>query len=101
MRFPMRAEPAGRRRASRDPRWDVAIFLACAALGAGLYARATVACGSLDLTQFEVTSVKKNGAAQALPAMKTGSIANRYGEAMVYDPDLGEFRSLRLDQRLP
>lgn len=94
-------EPPGRRRRrpARDVRRDAALFLACAVLGAGLYARATVPCGDFDATDFELTSAKKNGAALALPAMKTGSIANSYGEATVFDPDRGEFRFVYLERQ--
>ena len=75
-------------------------FLVFALLGAGLYARATVPCGAFDLTLVEITSVKKNGAALALPASKTSSFESR-GDVSVYDPDSDTWRSLRLRWQQP
>ncbi len=92
--------PLRRSRRLHESRRDAALFIAFALLGAGLYARATVPCGEFDSTSYEITSVKKDGAALALPAMRTGSIGNSFGSASVYDPDLGAFRDVTL-QRQP
>ena len=87
------------RASKRESTWCLFALSIGIAAGAGGVAWATVACGSFDATTMNLTSVRKAGKDQPLPA-RLGTRIENYRAAFVYDPDLGDFRQLYLE-RMP
>jgi hypothetical protein len=64
-------------------------------VGAGVGARATVACGTFDTTQLELTEVRRDGVVQPLPAERNGYVGSSSGFGRLYQPALGQFVDIR------
>lgn len=74
-------------------------FLIGLVLGLCGGAYATVACGSFDRTELELTKVEKDGVAEALPAVVKTELGSDGFASRLYDPSIGDYVEVNLERQ--
>lgn len=74
-------------------------FLMGLVLGLCGGAYATVACGSFDRTDLEVTKVEKDGVSQTLPTVVRTEIGSDGYASHLYDPSVDQYVEVNLERQ--